>query len=181
LFPKDSPYSHPVIGEEEHVRAATAEIIKKHYDKWYHPNNASLVVVGGFDPDAAMTKIKALFGPIPRGELPPRKPPTFYKDREGPLRKEFASKFELPRMVMGYNAVAVNDPDRPALDVIDRILSDGRTSRLYRKLVEDERICLSVGTDNSAGRYPGWFGVFAEVLPGKDRKKVEDLVFAELE
>src|SRR5438093_4171032 len=69
LFPKDSPYSHPVIGEEAHVRAATAEIIKRHYDKWYHPNNASLVVVGGFDPDKAMAKIKALFGPIPRFDL----------------------------------------------------------------------------------------------------------------
>ena len=46
LFPKASPYSHPVIGEEQHDRAATAEIIKRHYDKWYHPNNAVLVVVG---------------------------------------------------------------------------------------------------------------------------------------
>ena len=67
LFPKDSPYSHPVIGEEEHVRAATAEIIKRHYDKWYHPNNAALVIVGGFDPDEALAKIKKLFGADPEG------------------------------------------------------------------------------------------------------------------
>ncbi|HJZ57424.1 MAG TPA: pitrilysin family protein, partial [Gemmataceae bacterium] len=181
LFPKDSPYSHPVIGEEQHVRAATAEIIKRHYDKWYYPNNASLVVVGGFDADAAMAKIKTLFGSIPKGELPPRKKPTFYTDRDGPVRKEFESKFDLPRMVMGFNAVPVGDPDKPVLDIIDHILSDGRTSRLYRKLVEGERIAIDVGTDNSAGRHPGWFGVYAEVLKGKDRKKFEDLVFAELE
>ena len=50
--------------------AATAEIIKRYYDQWYHPNNAALVVVGGFDPDEALAKIKKLFGPIPKGELP---------------------------------------------------------------------------------------------------------------
>ena len=57
LFPKDSPYSHPVIGQKEHVQNATAAIIKRHYDKWYHPNNAALVVVGGFDADEALKKI----------------------------------------------------------------------------------------------------------------------------
>ena len=74
LFGKTGPYGHPVIGLEEQVRAATAEIIKGHYDKWYHPNNASLVVCGGFDPDKALAKIKELFGPIPKAELPERKP-----------------------------------------------------------------------------------------------------------
>ena len=69
LFPKDSPYSHPVIGQRIHVRAATAEIIKRHYDKWYHPNNASLVIVGGFDAAEALEKIKKLFSPIPKSEL----------------------------------------------------------------------------------------------------------------
>src|SRR5215212_9511154 len=82
LWPKDSPYSHPVIGVREHVRGATAEIIKRHYDKWYHPNNASIIIVGGFDADAALEKIKKLFGPIPKGELPPRKKPTFFPERK---------------------------------------------------------------------------------------------------
>src|SRR5262249_39912346 len=57
------PYGHPVIGEREHVRGATAEVIKSHYDKWYYPNNASLVICGGFDPDRALARIKELFGP----------------------------------------------------------------------------------------------------------------------
>ena len=73
LFPPKSPYAHPVIGEEQHVRAATAEIIKRHYDKWYHPNNAPLVIAGGFDPDEALALVKKLFGDIPKGELPERK------------------------------------------------------------------------------------------------------------
>ncbi|HEV3386828.1 MAG TPA: pitrilysin family protein, partial [Gemmata sp.] len=181
LFPKDSPYSHPVIGVTEHVRNATAAIIKKHYDRWYHPNNASLVIVGGFDAEEAMAKIKQLFGPIPKAELPPRKPATFFQDRVGPVHKEFESKFDSPRMLMGFNAVEVGTPDDPLLDVVQDILADGRTSRLYTKLVEGERIASSVNVSNNSGRYPGWFSITLDLFKGKDRKKAEELVFAELE
>ncbi len=181
LFPKDSPYSHPVIGEERHVRDATAEIIKRHYDKWYHPNNASLVIVGGFDADAALAKIKELFSSIPKGELPRRKPPTFFKDRAGPVRVQFESKFDVPRVLFGFNTIPVGDPDDPVLDVISNVLGDGRTSRLYRKLVEDERVASEASAGNYTGRYPGWFSVNAELLKGKDRAKAEELIFAELD
>src|SRR5438445_3565521 len=73
LYGKSNPYGHPVIGEEEHVRAATAQVIKSYYDRWYHPDNASLVICGGFDPEDALAKIRKLFGPIPAGKLPQRK------------------------------------------------------------------------------------------------------------
>ncbi len=181
LWPKDSPYSHPVIGETKHVMGATAEIIKRHYDKWYHPNNAALVIAGGFDPDTALPAIKKLFDPIPKGDLPKRKPPTYFKDRDGPVRKEFESKFDLPRMLMGFNTIAVGTADDPVLDVLQYVLADGRTSRLYRKLVEEERVAVSVDAGNYAGRYPGWFAVSLDLLKVKDRKKAEELVFAELE
>ena len=181
LWPKESPYSHPVIGQREHVRGATAEIIKRHYDKWYHPNNASLIVAGGFDPETALARIKKLFDPIPKGDLPKRKTPTYHKDREGPVRKEFESKFDVPRLLVGFNTVAVGTPEDPILDVVQYVLADGRTARLYRKLVEDERVATSVDAGNNAQRYPGWFSVNVELLKGKDRKKTEELVFAELE
>ncbi|HMF11168.1 MAG TPA: pitrilysin family protein, partial [Gemmataceae bacterium] len=60
LFGKTTPYGHPVIGEREHVRGATAEVIKAHYDRWYHPNNAALIVVGGFEIDKTLARIKEL-------------------------------------------------------------------------------------------------------------------------
>lgn len=181
LWPKDSPYSHPVIGEEKHVRGATAETITRYYDKWYHPNNAALVVVGGFDADDALKQIKTLLGPIPKGELPPRKKATFYPERKEPARKEFESKFDVPRVMIGFNTVQVGSPEDPVLDVIQDVLSGGKTSRLYRKLVEDERVASEASATNSAGRYPGWFAVNVELLQGKDRKKTEELTFAELE
>jgi len=181
LYPKDSPYSHPVIGEEKHVRDATAEIIKRHYDKWYHPNNASLIVVGGFDADAALMKIKDLFGSIPKGDLPKRKTATFHPDRKEPSRTEFASKFDVPRVMLGFNTVPVGSPEDPVFDVISNVLGDGKTSRLYRKLVETERLASEVFAYNNTGRYPGWFSVNAELLKGKDRAKTEAILFAELE
>ncbi len=180
LFPKEHPYAHPVIGEEAHVRGATAEIITRYYDKWYHPNNASLVVVGGFNPDDALTTIKKLFGPIPKADLPPRKEAKLPPPRTALVRKEFASKFDVPRMMMGFNTVAVGHDDDYALDVLSLILSSGKTSRLYKKLVEGERVATEVDTTNNAGRLPGWFGVDVEALDNKHRAQIERLVFAEL-
>lgn len=181
LYPPDSPYSHPVIGQREHVRAATAEIIRRHYDNWYYPNNAALVIVGGFDATAALAQVRQLFGPLPKGELPRRKAARFYPERAGPIRHEFRSKFESPRMLLGFNTVTVGTPEDVVLDLVDTILSSGRTSRLYRLLVEQERLATSVRTGNYAGRYPGWFAIQLDLLQGKDRQRAEELVLRELE
>jgi zinc protease len=179
LFGPKAPYGHPVIGERTHVHAATAAIIKAHYDKWYHPNNAALIVVGGFDPDKVMARIKELFGPIPRTELPARKEYTAVA-RTKPVRKEMASKFEVPRLLVGYNTVKSSDPDWYALAVLQGVLSSGKTSRLYKKFVDGEAIASSADAGNNGGRYPGWFAFQIELLKGKDLQKAEDLLLAEL-
>jgi zinc protease len=180
LFGKTAPYGHPVIGERQHVRGATAEVIKAHYDHWYHPNNAALVVVGGFDAEKALARIKELFGPLKRAELPERKRAEEPK-RTKPVEFEFPSKFELPRMIMGYNTVRSADADAPVLDVIQAMLTGGRTGRLYKKLVEGEEVATYVSTTDYAGRHPGWFSLQVELLPDKSRKNAEQLVLKELQ
>jgi zinc protease len=179
LFGKTAPYGHPVIGERQHVRGATSQIIKSHYDRWYYPNNASLVVVGGFDADKAIGRIRELFSAIPSGQLPARKeaPPVA---RDKPVQVEMPSKFDVPRMVMGFNSVRSGEPDSYALEMIQTLLSGGKTSRLYRKLVEQEAIASTVSASDNAGRYPGWFAVQMELLKGKSRQNAEDLLLAEL-
>jgi len=179
LFGKKAPYGHPVIGEEEHVRDATDTIIKAHYDKWYHPNNASLVIVGDFDPDKALAKIKTLFGPIKKAELPARKQAPEVK-RDKPERLEMPSKFDAPRLLMGFNTVDMRHPDYPALSVLESILSSDKTARLYKKLIEGEELATEIACTNQGGRYPGWFSIQVEVLKGKDRDKVEKTLLAEL-
>jgi zinc protease len=180
LFGAKAPYGHPVIGERKHVHAATAEVIKAYYDKWYHPNNAALVVVGGIDADKVLAKIKELFGPLPKKELPPRKPEV-PSPRKGPIKKDFASKFFQPRLLLGYNTCKTGDPDYYALDVIQAVLSSGRTSRLYKKLIEGEEIASSADASNNSGRYPGWFSVQVELVGGKKLDQAEKLVLAELD
>ena len=178
LFAK-GPYGHPVIGETDHVKGSTAEVIKSHYDRWYHPNNASLIIVGGFDSDRTITKIKETFGRIPEGKLPERK--SFEPvSRKAPERKEIESKFETARLVMGFNTVRIGERDFYPLEVIQDILTNGKTSRLYKRLVEDEALAISVDSTNFAGRYPGWFGIQVEVVKGKDRAKVESIVLEEI-
>ncbi|HEV2969260.1 MAG TPA: insulinase family protein, partial [Pirellulales bacterium] len=178
LFGPKNPYGHPVIGQRKQVEDATATIIKAHYDKWYHPNNATLIVCGGIDPDRALATIKKLFGPIPKEALPERKP-TVPIEHKAPVHHEFTSKFEVPRMLMGFNTVDSNDPDLPALEVAQSVLSGGKTSRFYKKFIEGEEIASSADAFHTWGRYPGWFGVQLELLPGKERNHAEELVLAE--
>ena len=179
LFGKGHPYGHPVIGETRHVRDATEKVIKAHYDAWYHPNNASLVIVGGFDPKEALATVKKLFGPIPSAKLPPRK--TIPDDAvKLPARTQFASKFSQARLMIGFPTVKSGDPDQPALAVLDAILSRGKRSRLYRSLVEGAAVASDAGSDHSPGRYPGWMNVTLELLPDKDRAGAEKLLLAQL-
>ncbi len=180
LFGKTAPYGHPVIGEREHVRNATAEVIKAHYDRWYHPNNAALVLAGAFDPDEALAQIERLFGSIPRAELPPRKTVPAQLPKR-PARLEMASKFATPRLLLGWNTVRTEDPDYPALSVLEAILAGGKTSRLYRSMVEGAEVALSVDANNEAGRYPGWFAIQVEAVPGKDRARIEQMVLEQIQ
>ena len=180
LFPKDAPYHHPVIGEEKHVASATAEIILRHYNKWYHPNNASIVIAGGFDPNEALELVTKLFGKIPKSELPERRPTPKASVREKLIRKEFTSKFDVARCMIGFNGVKIGAPDDYVFDVLSTVLSSGKTSRLHKRLVEAELLANDISSGNNAGRYPGWFAVQLEMLKGKDRAKAEKIVFEEL-
>jgi zinc protease len=180
LFGKTGPYGHPVIGQRSHVRGATAEAIKAHYDKWYHPNNAALVVVGGFDADRALAAIKKYFDDIPAAKLPPRKPVAAKKTAR-PDRLDMASKFATPRLLLGYNTVRSNHPDYPALQVLEEILGGGKTCRLYRTLVEGKETALSVSASNSGGRYPGWFAIQVEAVPRSKPSAIEKQVLAEVD
>ncbi len=179
LFGAKSPYGHPVIGEKKHVASATAEIIRRYYDRWYHPNNAALVVVGGFDEKEALEKIRKLFGSIPKAELPERKPGVAQPERKETVRKKMASRFEAPRLALGFNSVTIGAEDSYALDIIQSVLGGGKTSRLYRKLVDGERLASSVSASHLPGRYPGWFEIDAELLKD-DLGKAEAMIFAEL-
>jgi len=179
LFGKAHPYGHPVIGEARHVREATEKVIQAHYDRWYHPNNAALVMVGGFDADQALTAIRKQFGSIPAGKLPPRKQVPEDQPKL-PIRQEMPSKFSVPRLLLAYPTVRVGAAEEPALAVLEALLGRGKRSRLYASLVEGTAVASSVEVSHSSGRYGGWLGVFVDVLPGQNRAAVEKRLLEEL-
>src|SRR5262249_11756909 len=102
---------------------------------------------------------------------------------EGPKRPaglEMTSKFGVPRLLLGYNTARSSDPDCPALSVLEGVLGGGKTSRLYKGLVEGAEVASSASANHSAGRYPGWFALQVELLPGNDPDRVEKLVLEEV-
>lgn len=179
LFGPKSPYGHPVIGEETHVRGATAPVILDYYKRWYHPNNAIVVVAGAINPDEVLAKIEKTLGRIPAGPLPERKSAPPFPPL--PARKTIPSKFEVPRILTGFPTVAVDDADEAPLDLLSLIIAGGKTSRLYRRMVEDEQIASEVGASHSPGRYPGWFSFQIELLGDKPVPKAESILREEIE
>jgi zinc protease len=173
------PYGHPVIGEAEHVQNATAEVITGYYNKWYHPNNAVLVIAGGVEPRKALELVHKHFDAIPAAKLPDRRQPVPVT-RTQPARLEFESKFTVPRMIMAFNGVKIGDHDDLVLDVVSEILTGGRLSRLYQKLVEQEELAVEVTGSHTAGRYPGFLEIDIGVQPGGDRAAIEQMVVAEI-
>ncbi len=180
LFGPKAPYGHPVIGEKSHVKDATAAVIKAHHDRWYHPNNAVLIVAGGIEPVAALATVQRHLGAIPRGVLPERpKTPTTLPVL--PTKKMMKSKFDVTRLVLGYRSISGGHADEAAIDFLATILAEGRTSRLYTRMVEDDGLAAEVSVSHSAGRHPGWLQLQVELLPDTELKEAEEALFEEIE
>ena len=147
LFVKH-PYRWTTIGSMEHLDAATLEEFLEFKNKFYVPNNAVLVVAGNFDMDDIKKKISDYFGPIPRGNDVPR-----VNIKEDPLNGELKRKFydpniQIPMGLVSYRTPSMKDREAYVLDMISSILSGGKSSRLYKKMVDDKKISLEVQAVN---------------------------------
>ena len=167
------PYRRPIIGWPEDVRRMTLEDMKAFYRTYYSPNNAFIVVAGDFDSEEILRRVRDTFGKIPRGPEPPEVGLTEPPQR-GERRVLLKREAQLPSLVMNYHAPNLNHEDSYALDVLEMVLSRGRTSRLYRDLVYDRRIARSawagyhrVSVDATT------FSIGAQVMPGKEVAEVE--------
>ena len=147
LFTKH-PYRWLPIGSMEHLDAATLDEFIAYNKKFYVPNNAVLVVAGNFEIDDVKKKISDYFGPIPRGEEVPRINIT-----EDPITTEIKKKFydpniQLPMGLVSYRIPSFKDRDAYVLDMISSILSGGKSSRLYKKMVDDKKVSVEVQAVN---------------------------------
>lgn len=175
------PYRNPVLGRPEDVRKMTREQMKAFYREYYSPNNATLVVVGDFDPVETRRKISQLFGPLRPGTNAPD-----VKIEEPPQaearRSEFRTNFEGDRLLISWKTVPIGTPDDAVLDVISAILTDSRSARLNQRLVEKEELASegAVGSHHESRKYYGIFSVTVEPLPGADVERCRSAILEEI-
>tara|TARA_Y100000768_G_scaffold386792_1_gene376072 strand:- start:660 stop:1970 length:1311 start_codon:yes stop_codon:yes gene_type:complete len=169
LFVKH-PYRWTTIGSMDHLDAATLEEFLEFKNKFYVPNNAVLVVAGNFDMDDIKKKISDYFGPIPRGNDVPR-----VNIKEDPLNGELKRTFndpniQIPMGLVSYRTPSMKDREAYVLDMISSILSDGKSSRLYKKMVDDKKISLQVQAVNLSLEDYGAYVILS--LPVGDNKLI---------
>ncbi len=154
---KKHPYRWQTIGSLEHLASASLEDFKEFNKKYYVPNNAVLVVAGDIEIDKTKKMIQDYFGPIPKGADIERK--TFVED---PIATTIKTKYndpniQIPAILMGYRTPAQTDRDAYILDMVSAYLSDGKSSKLYKKLVDEKKKALQVfafnGSQEDYGAY----------------------------
>ena len=176
-----SPYHWPVIGWQEDIEGLTLEDLQTYYRAYYNPANALLVVVGDFRQEELLPRIQKAFGPIPRQETPsPKKgldPP-----QSGERKIVVSRPAELPFLLMGYHVPNLHSPDGYVLEVIESLLAGGKSSRLYRGLVREKQLALSVEADNALlSRDPHLFTLSAQPPPGRTAEDLQKALDQELD
>jgi len=175
------PYHWPIIGWMEDLMRITLEDLKKYCQTYYNPANSFLVVVGDFKRGDMLARIEKTFGGIPQGVAPkqekPKDPP-----QAGERRISVKKEAQLPFLVMGYRVPNLRHPDAYVLEVINAILSGGKSSRLYQKLVLERQLTLEADSENSLlSKDPALFYICATPLPGKQAWEVEKALEEEVE
>jgi predicted Zn-dependent peptidase len=174
------PYSWPVIGVESDIKAWTQQDLNNYFRTYYAPNNAVAVIVGDVKADKVKTMATKYFGAIPKRALPPAVR-TVEPEQKGE-RRLFVAKPSATsaNLMVAWKVPAANHADHYALDVLQTLLTEGKTSRLYKALVE-QQLATSVGADATDGFDPGLLYVFAVAANGVDAGKVEKALLAEID
>ncbi|MBH0195063.1 MAG: insulinase family protein, partial [Nitrospira sp.] len=173
------PYHWPVIGWFADLDAMSLDDLQRHYDTFYSPNNATLVVVGDIKADALLPTIKRLFEPIPKGPSP-KQTISPEPDQRGERRIVLKREAQVPSVMMGFRVPNYSSDDAYALGLLESILSNGKSSRLYQSLVHDQKNSLSVGAEYSLLQTDsGLFYFYSLVSPGAKVDAVEDALHRE--
>src|SRR5215469_10028698 len=169
------PYHWPVIGWRSDVEAVGVEQCREFFKTFYAPNNIVLVLVGNFDADKALRHIDRVFGRLaPVAEIP--RNPTKEPEQRGERRSVVVFDVHSPTVAAAWHAPAAGHPDGPALDVAGQILSSGRSSRLYRRLVYQEQQALASQGGYWEMKEAGLFFAYASVRPDGSIDRSEALL-----
>lgn len=177
---RQHPYHNPTVGWIEDLLDATVDDMRAYYDRWYHPRNATIVLVGDLHTDEAIERIEALFGPIPAGPEP-RRQKIIEPPQRGEKRVVVKKTTPVERLMIGYHAPDLSHPDSYPLQVAAMIMSAGRRSRLYQRLQEQDRSVTFARATYNDHIDPSLFYLQAEVKPGRKLAEVEASLLAVIE
>jgi zinc protease len=181
LFAPDHPYHWMTIGAAEDLRAARLDDVRDFFQTYYRPGNASLVLAGDVDPRSALPMVADYFGPLDAGGPAP---PVEYRQPAPPgaeARLVIEDRVELPRLYIGWHSPALFATDDAELDLVADVLAGGKTSRLYRTLVFEQRIATEVTASQSSREIGGYFQIVATAAPGRTLTEVESAMTRALE
>jgi predicted Zn-dependent peptidase len=174
------PYRRPVIGWRSDIEQVTVAACREFHRTYYAPNNLVISIAGDFDTATALARIRSRFGRMSPAAVIPRSP-TKEPEQRGERRATVQFEVRGPTVAAAWQAPATGHPDGPALDVLGEILSSGRSSRLYRRLVNDEAVALSAGGGYWELHDGGLFYALVSVRPDSSADRAEAILFEEIE
>lgn len=179
-FPEGHPYRHPTIGFMEDLDAASLDDVRDWFQRWYPPNNAVLVVAGAVEPDVAFRKAEEWFGAIEARPVPPRAAvPRVRAGAEG--AEVLPDRVHAARVYLMHHAAAFPDAGFEATDVLGSLLAEGRSSRLHRRLVYEQRVAADVSAFTWPTESAGMLWVVATGRSGVDADELSAAVGAVLD
>ena len=179
VYPEGHPYAHSVIGSMEDLDAASLEDVREWFRSYYGPNNATLVVAGDITPEAARAKVEEYFGAIPPSP-PIEKYETWVAPMDSERRQVMQDRVPEARIYKVWNVPAWGTPEMARLELAAQLLSLGKNSRLYRRLVYDDQIATSANAFTFDKEIGGNFIIMANARPGEELAAVEAAIDEEL-
>jgi zinc protease len=180
LWPEGHPYSWPTIGHMEDLTAATHDDVVAFFKKYYAPNNASLVVAGDIDYEPTRALVEKWFADVPRGKpVEPIAPPPAILT--GVKRQTITDQVQLPRLHLGWLTPRTYAPGDAALDLASSVLTGGKNSRLYKRLVYDLQIAQDVSAFQQSGMLGSSFLIVATARPGKTLAEIQTVIDEEID
>jgi len=181
MYPAPHPYYECVIGSIPEIQAASVDDLKAFFRSWYGPQNASLSIVGDFDPAAAKALVEKYFAPAVNDAMPAR-PDVPQPKLSGVVQETIEDKLaEVPRFSLLWNGVKMFSDDEASGDVLGEILASGKSSRLYQTVVFDKQVASSVAADDETLGLGGYFEISANVKEGHTVAELKPLLQSELE
>jgi len=173
------PYHHSTIGWRSDIERVPIEKLRAFYDTFYWPDNATVTIIGDFDPATALGLVKKYYGAYPKAPHPIPQIYTEEPEQTGPRRVMVQRAGELGVVGISYKSPAGSHPDYPALEVLGNILGSGKTSRFYRALT-DKNLTTNVSADAGFYHDPSLFQIYAYLAPGATHEQVEKILGEEV-